>query len=260
MDSRAEGVGLDRCGGRSHRSGNLHPGLLEKVAAQRIPTNSGVHIAILENIVVVERFGRTRAGTDAVEVGPPEVVTHRGINGGEPQRVAVVENEVNVAVVGRSPDRPETRVGGGDGIDHGLRSGRSVEAVTPSESRVGLREVDNEFGTVGTAAHPVQDLAEGKGSIDGVSGGPAVGVACIDEVVHRAEVVVVACRFRNAKPSAGKGRGAVRTTVTVAIKMHRWRQMNACNRVVIINRSHKSIADSVRETAVVSGNTVKRVG
>ena len=260
MDSRAEGVGLDRCGGGSHRSGNLDPRLLEEVGAQRIPTDSGIHIAILENIVIMERFGRTRAGTDAVEVGPPEVVTHRGINGGEPQRVAVVKNEVNVAVEGRSAYRPETRIGSGDGIDHSLCGGRSVETVTPGKRRVGLREVDDKLGAVGTAAHPVQKLAERKGSIDGVSGGPAVGVARIDEVVHRAEVVVVACRFRNAKPSAGKGRGTVRTTVTVAIPSHRRRQMNARNRVVIINRSHKSIADSVRETAVVSGNTVKRVG
>ena len=167
----------------------------------------GENIAILENIVIVNRGARTGIRADAVEVGPPEVITHRGINGGEPQRIAVVENEVDITVERRCPDRPETRVGGSDGIDHSLRGGRSVEAVTPGKRRVGLREVDDKLGAVGTAAHPVQNLAERKGSIDGVSGGPAVGVARIDEVVHRAEVVVVACRFRNAKPSAGKGRG-----------------------------------------------------
>ena len=176
MDSGAEGVGLDRCGGGSHRSGNLHPGLLEEVGAQRIPTDSGIHIAILENIVIVNRGTCTGIRADAVEVGPPEVVTHRGINGGESQRIAVVENKVDISAERRRANCPETRIGSGDGIDHSLRGGRSVETVTPGKRRVGLREIDDKLGAVGTAAHPVQDLAERKGSIDGVSGGSAVGV------------------------------------------------------------------------------------
>ena len=73
------GVGCDL----RHRYGGwcCGPSLLHIIAALEVPAVGGVKVAILEDIAVVQCAGCTGIGADAVEVGPPEVVAHGGVDG-----------------------------------------------------------------------------------------------------------------------------------------------------------------------------------
>ena len=123
----------------------------------------------------MKRAGRTGIGTDTVKIGPPEIVTHSGVNRRKTQRVAVVKNEMDVTIIRRRTCRPETGIFGGNGIHHGLCGSAAVEEVTPSKRGIRLRETDNELGTIRTTAHPVENVAERKGGIHRISGCVRVG-------------------------------------------------------------------------------------
>ena len=102
MNGRTQSVGFNRNDRRGHRCRNLGPSLFHIKTILEIPTDGGIHITIFEHVAIMQCGGRTSTGADAVEVGPPEIVTYSGINGGETQCIAVVKHKVEIAAIGRS--------------------------------------------------------------------------------------------------------------------------------------------------------------